>query len=656
MVLSGFGGSEFSNGVRISSPSRKKVTKSGTFDRVLFLGIDGMDPVFARKMMADGELPTFSAVAKKGYFGPLRTTLPPQSPVAWSSFITGSNPGAHGIYDFIHRDPKTLLPYLSTSKSVPGESTLDIGRYQIPLDSGRVDLMRQGVPFWHYLEEASIPSVIQSLPANFPVLKEGSVRGLSGMGTPDLLGGYGTYTYFTEKPVGDASEFTGGRVVPIQMEKHQFSSVIWGPKNPFVEKGERATVPITVHRDPLTEVAEITLGEEKVILRKGEWSDWQPLTFDFLPVIGKTNGMVRVFLKSVHPHLVMYVTPVNIDPMNPALPICSPEGYSQELAEKVGRFYTQGLPADTKALNEGVLTSDEFLMQSKIVLDESLAQYHYLLDRFEDGVFAFYFSSIDQNCHMLWRCMDPDHPLYDPKGSKEVKNAVRWYYRTMDEVLKKALSKVDSRTLLLAASDHGFTEFTREFHLSTWLYKEGYISLTRPEKMEEMNYFDFVDWSKTKAYPVGINGLYLNLKGREKRGSVIADEGERIKAEIANKLLKIRDPKTGKKIIREVYDSKKAYSGAYVHMAPDLLIGYERGYRISDEAILGKFPGGGIIADRTKAWSADHCMDPVAMPGMMLSNRDVKRKDAGIWDLAPTILEAFDIKTPDSMDGKPIGV
>ncbi len=650
---SGLALSGFTKSQNIPKTNRGRALSYKGSKKMIVLGLDGMDPVFTAQMMQAGELPNFQRLAEKGHFGPLGTTLPPQSPVAWSSFITGTNPGGHGIYDFIHRDPKTLIPFLSTSKSIAGESSIKVGKYSIPIDSGRVELMRHGVPFWKYLDEQSIETNVHALPANFPVVPEGAVKAISGMGTPDLLGGYGTYTYFSDQPVPGSSEFSGGKVVRISMRTHSFSSEIEGPRNPFVEGNPKTSVPVTVYRDPVSSVVRIDISDQQIVLREGEWSNWIPLKFEFAALLGSAAGMVRFYAKQVHSNFLMYVTPVNIDPMDPALPICSPAGYSKELAEKVGRFYTQGLPADTKALNEGVLTSSDFLSQSKIVLQECLDLFDYQFARFKEGFFLFYFSSLDQNSHMLWRCMDPKHPLYEPNASAEVKGAIRYYYKAMDAMLKQVLDQLDSNTDLIVLSDHGFTDFTREFHLSTWLYENGYIALTKPDKMEEMDYFDYVDWSKTSAYPVGINGLYLNLKDRERNGSVSREQALRIKQDLAAKLCEIRDPRNGTKIIRKVYDAEQAYSGPYVHLAPDLVIGYERGYRISDEAILGKFPRG-IIADRTKAWSADHCMDPVAMPGVLFSNRKLNRDNPGIWDLAPSILEAFDIQANPAMTGKPV--
>jgi predicted AlkP superfamily phosphohydrolase/phosphomutase len=622
--------------------------------RVLVLGIDGMDPVLTRQMMKNGELPNFSRLAASGHFGDLQTTMPPQSPVAWSSFITGTNPGGHGIYDFIHRDPKSFQPYLSTSRSYDGKRSLEIGDWKIPLDSGRVELKRGGKAFWDILAEHGIPSTIFALPANFPVEDSGPlVRGLSGMGTPDLLGGYGRYTLYCEKAPPGAEKFSSGQVTTISLQDHKVKTALKGPKNPFHQGAGSVEVPVTFTRDPEKNLVKIEIEGTSMLLAEGEWSEWLPLNFSFVPLLASAQGIARFFVKKVHPELEIYASPVNIDPASPALPICSPAEYAPELTEALGRFYTQGLPADTKALSEGTLTSADFWSQAQLVLAESQRAFEYELSRFQEGCLVYYFSSIDQCSHMLMRCMDPGHPLYEPNASAEVKQAIRFLYKTMDHALGRALEKVDSRTTFFALSDHGFSSFTREFHLSTWLFEQGFLKLTRPERIRDIEFFRYVNWAETKAYALGINGIYINRKGREKNGSVNDDEALRIKAEIAARLLQVTDPQGGKRVVRQVYDSEKLYSGPYTHLAPDLLVGYAPGYRISDEAILGKFPEG-IVGNRTDPWASDHCMDPSAVPGVFLSNLKLNDRPVAIWDLAPSILEAFGVAVPDSMHGKPV--
>lgn len=627
------------------------VKSSKIANKVIVLGMDGMDPNVLKRFVEEGAMPTFKKFMETGSSCNLATTIPPQSPVAWSSFITGTNPGGHGIYDFIHRDPKAFVPYLSTSRSFGAESSLKLGKWAVPLAAGRVELMRKGPVLWQILEEHGIPSSVFQIPANFPVAS-GSSRVVSGMGTPDLLGTYGTCTYITNADVPGKDEMSSVRVINVSLQGHAATVRLGGPPNPFSSTAEATGVDIEIQRDPRESTARITVDGHEIFLSKGEWSEWIPLRFNFLSMFAGVSGMVRFLLKEVHPYFRLYVTPVNVDPMDPSLPIASPEGYSRELAEAVGRFYTQGLPADTKALSNGILDDDEYLSQAKIVLEENIRGFEYQIERFNEGMFFYYFSSLDQNQHMLWRNMDPSHPLFDAHASPNVKGAIRHLYQSMDGVLKRALEKADNYTTVMLLSDHGFAPFYREFHLNTWLLDNGYISLHDPEDRSG-DFFHNVNWDETKAFGLGINGLYLNLRDREANGVLSPREAMRVKTELVHKLQEVVDPKTGRRIVNTAFEAEKVYSGPYLDVAPDMVLGFDREYRTSDTSVLGKFTTD-YVTDRTDKWAADHCMDPAVVPGVLLSNKRCAATAPGIWDMAPTILKAFGIETPKEMDGKAV--
>lgn len=634
--------------VRRTPPRRQ----FGSAKKVMVLGMDGVDPTLLRLWVDAGHLPAFKRFMEMGHFGTLRTTMPPQSPVAWSSFITGTNPGGTGIYDFVHRDPSSFTPYMSTSRSFDAPDALSLGGWQIPLSSGRVDLMRKGRPIWSILEEHGIPTTVFQIPANFPVV-ESDTHAVSGMGTPDLLGTYGTFTYFTEEVVPNADRIAGGRVVRIFPFNHAVETKLVGPSNPFRAKHTDAEIGVSFTRDPHEAVVRIALQNHQIILKAGEWSEWIPISFELIPFFAAIGGMVRFYVKDVHPQLKIYCSPINVDPMNPALPICSPASYSQEVSSAVGRFYTQGFPSDSKVLSAGIFTDDEYLQQAKIVMDECSRTYLHQLERFQEGFFFFYFSSIDQNSHMLWRTMDPTHPLYNPNASDEVKGGLLYFYKKMDWALDQALAKLDSNTDLFIVSDHGFAPFTREFHLSTWLVKEGFTVLTDPTKLGKGEFYDYVDWKRTRAYALGINGIYVNLEGREKWGSVKPDAVQSIKDEIRARLVTVTDPQNGSPVVTTAYDGATLYQGPFASFAPDVVVGYNRGYRISDESVLGKFPKE-LVGDRKDKWAADHCADSSFLSGVLLSNRPWQHPSPGLWDMAPTILASFGIPTPPEMEGRAI--
>ena len=642
------------SGFRWSTPSGQTLflRKNKLASRIMALGVDGMDPVLLRRFVAEGVMPNFEKLMRSGYFGELRTTMPPQSPVAWASFISGTNPGGHGIYDFVHRDPKTFSPYLSTSRSFGSKKSIELGKWALPLKAGRVELLREGRPFWSILEENDIPASLFQIPANFPVEESDSVQ-ISGMGTPDLLGSYGTYTLFSEVDIPGSKNFTGGRVVRVKARDHLIKAKLTGPENPFRSSGELTEMDVVIRRDPWEQSAKIEISGHALLMQQGEWSEWIPISFDLLPHFASVAGMVRLYLQQVHPHLRLYLTPINIDPLDPELPICSPREYSREQSHAVGRFYTQGFPEDTKALSTGIFSNDEYFRQAQIVLEERMRAFEYEFNRFDEGFFFFYFSSVDQNSHVMYRLLDPTHPLYEPNASEQAKQAVKYFYRRMDDVLGQMFSKADSRTTLMVLSDHGFAPFRREVNLSTWLAKEGFTALNDPARMDRYDLYKNVDWSKTKAYVLGLNGIYINIEGREQRGSVKPEQVTQIKQQIIARLKELRDPLNGAPAVVQAYDTSQIYSGPFTSLAPDIVVGYQSGYRISDESVLGKFPKE-VVSDRLDKWSADHCMDPSVVPGVLLTNRQVAAPQPALWDLAPSILQAFGIPKHPAMDGDPI--
>ena len=611
--------------------------------RVIVLGFDGLDYSLTRDLMARGRMPNFQRLSQQGAFAPLGTTIPPQSPVAWSTFITGLDPGAHGIFDFIHRDPSTLEPFLSTSKTEAGGSTLEFGKWQVPLSGGSVELLRKGTPFWEVLEERGIETTIIRMPANFPPSGT-ATRELTGMGTPDILGTYGTFSFYTSEPYAFAGRsLSGGVVYPVDFYEGVVRAAIEGPDNPFLVKPEKLRSEFVAYIDSSHKFAKIVAGDEERLLKVGEWSDWVPIDFDMIPTQG-LRAAVRFYLKQVDPYFALYVSPPNIDPLAPALPISTPDDYASELAKATGRFYSQGMPEDTKGLKTGVLTPAEFLEQAHIAGEENRRQFHYVLDQFREGLLFYYFGNVDQTSHMMWRPMDPQHPAYKPEEDKQYAQVVEDLYAGLDAIVGDALKRLRPDDLLVVMSDHGFTSWRRSFHLNSWLRDNGYIALINPAVKESGELFANVDWTGTRAYAFGLNALYLNLKGREKAGIVDPAERDALLTEISNKLLKTIDPQTGAPAITKVYRREQVYtSGGHDNLAPDLVIGYAKGTRGSDESALGSLPAA-VIENNTIAWNGDHCMDHEAVPGILLTNRALKKPAPSLQTLAAAILAEYGVE------------
>lgn len=624
------------------------LAEEGGRPRVVVLGFDGMDPRIAEKLLEEGRMPNFQRLADKGTFSRLETGIPPQSPVAWSNFITGCNPGGHGIYDFMGREPDTYLPFLSTTVTEEPDKTIKIGKWVIPLTSGKVYLLRGGTAFWEVLEEHDIPSVTLRLPSNFPPSGKKS-RNLSGMGTPDILGTYGTFSFFTTKPYV-ITDMTGGRVYIVSSFDNKVEAKIKGPVNTFLEERPDAEIPFTAYIDPDYRAAKIEVQDEEVLLSEGEWSDWVTLNFKLMP-FASAKGIVRFYLKSVKPDFELYMSPIQIDPRDPAIPISTPPDYASELAEAIGPFYTQGIAEETWALNEGRIDEGEYLEQSEFVFTQTKKMLDYELDRYEWGLLFCYFSTTDPLSHMFWRLRDPEHPIYDEELAERYGDIIENTYVRMDSVVGHVVESVGDDATLIVLSDHGFTTFRRNFHLNTWLYQNGYIALRDAFREESDEFFENVDWSGTKAYGLGLNGLYINQIGREGRGMVAPGaEKEHIINEIRQKLLTVVDPETGNRVIAEVYRADEVYSGEFADQAPDLIVGYADGFRASWETSLGKITRD-LLTDNVKKWSGDHLMAKDIIPGILFTNRRVNNPNPALWDVAPTILAEFGIKKLPEMDG-----
>ena len=615
--------------------------------RVIVLGLDGLDFHLTRDLMAQGRLPHFAQLAARGGFSPLGTSIPPQSPVAWSSFITGLDPGGHGIFDFVHRDPKTMTPYLSTTRTEPPRHFVSVGRWQLPLSAGRVELLRKGLAFWDLLAERGIDTTIVRMPANFPPSGT-ATRELSGMGTPDLLGTYGTFSFYTSDAFATGGPVAGGVIHRVEVRDGIVRGTLEGPDNPLLRRSEKLRADFVAHIDVTKTYAKIVIRGEERLLRVGEWSDWVPVQFD-LPV-GQIKAQCRFYLKQVAPEFALYVSPLNLDPLAPALPVSTPGTYAADLARATGRFYTQGMPEDTKSLKAGVLTTSEFLQQARIAADETDRQYRHVLGQFTDGFLFYYFGNVDQVSHMMWRSMDPQHPAYDPKVDPQYRSVIEGLYAEMDVVVGRTLSSLGPHDLLVVMSDHGFASWRRAFNLNTWLFDNGYLALRQGRRRRAAASFADIDWSRTRAYGLGLNGLYLNLRGREASGIVDPGTRDALVREISDKLLRTVDPQTGSPAITRAFGREQAYTlTGNEDIAPDIIVGYAKGTRASDDSALGGVSAD-VLVDNRGAWSGDHCMDPDAVPGVLLTTRPLRKRATNLRELAAALLADLDIDGFPSID------
>jgi predicted AlkP superfamily phosphohydrolase/phosphomutase len=612
--------------------------------KVIIIGLDGMEPSIVEGMLDRGELPAFARLRDAGTYARLATTYPAQTPVAWSSFVTGANPGAHGIFDFVHRDPATYLPDVA------------LWRFERPKSMFALPKLvnnRRGIPFWQALNERGIPTTVIRCPVTFP---PDPVRGrmISGVGVPDIRGSQGTGTFYTQEKSAKAKE--SEQLVHLDAGA-AFTTRVIGPRNTQVKPPADVVSELRIEADAAAGKLTFRTGgaPETFCLRAGEWSPWVRLKFK-VSMLQSAHGLVRFFARQISPHVEFYASPVNFDPAAPLFPVSAPADYARELAEKIGLFATLGMAEDHTGLNNGRFDEAAYLAQCRLVREERERMLFHELARFSEGVCFIVFDTPDRVQHMFWRFRDSAHPFFDRDLAPELASRIEEHYREYDPLIARLLDDADDHTLLIVLSDHGFNTFRRAFHVNTWLFENGLLALRDNKKPDEAlgDSFSAVDWSKTFAYSLGLAGIYLNFKGREQAG--ILEEGaeaERVRNAICQGLAGVRDPAGGARAIHSVSRREEIYSGAHTADAPDLLVNYAPGFRVSWQTALGGMPHG-LFEDNTRRWSGDHIIDPLAVPGILLMNRAVAHNHCDIRDLAPTILGYFGVPKPAAMEREPL--
>jgi predicted AlkP superfamily phosphohydrolase/phosphomutase len=367
---------------------------------------------------------------------------------------------------------------------------------------------------------------------------------------------------------------------------------------------------------------------------------------------------VRSFVLSFHPALELYISPVNIDPLDSAMPISEPTSFARELADRHGRFYTLGIPEDTKAFTHGALPAEAFIDQAALAGGERLKLWRAALAEFRAGCLCFYFGASDLMQHMFWRDFDTEHPAHDAEEAARHGAIVPEQYEQADARVGEALAVLREGDTLLVFSDHGFTSFRQGFSLNSWLVEQGYLHLVDPSGRNHSSdaaseaMFAGIDWGYSQAYGLGMNGLYLNQQGREKFGSVKPAENKALCERLREELLQVRDAE-GKPVFDRVDRTFELYPGANSRLAPDLILGYADGFRASWETVLGGMPGETLVTNREQ-WSGEHLISARLVPGVLVSNRKLNTTDPHLRDLAPTILQLFGLKPIAAMTGKPL--
>ena len=640
------------------------------------LGFDGMDPELVDQYIADGQLPHLEALALAGGgVHRLGTTVSPDSPAAWASFATGVNPGEHNIYGEQVRNPATYLLSPGIIERQPPRFLLNY----FPIAPPVVRSIRAGTSFWVTAGQAGVRSSILAVPVTFPPEAVPNGELLSGSPLPDLHGTSGAYAYFaTDLADADAgrTEF-GGWLTRLSLTGDVADVQITGPPDPTVatqlgslrakadaltareqlrleELGavEYLRVPMTVRwnrtsPDPATVTVE--LPGESLHLRQGEWSRWVELEFRANAFV-RLRGMTQLYLADATEAIRLYMAPIQWHPRSPPLPISAPPALSAQLFERLGPYRTQGWSAATAPLLEGHIDDRAFLDDLDRAFDDRADMILSRLDRHDWNLLVGVVGSTDRLQHMMWRLIDPRHPMFDPELARQFGQSIARHYQRCDDLVGEVRRRLDPDTPLLVVSDHGFQSWRRAVNLNTWLVEQGYMTLDPADGADEPS---LIDWAGTRAYAVGLGQIYINLQGRETLGTVEPGAEHRaLSRELSGNLLTLTDPVTDEPIVRAVYHRDEVYSGPFLHNAPDLQVGFADGYRVSWPTREGLAPAG-LVFDNLSRWSGDHGgFDYTDTPGVLLASRPIASAQPELIDIAPTVLQYFGLSVPGDLDGQ----
>jgi predicted AlkP superfamily phosphohydrolase/phosphomutase len=660
-------------------------SKSQYSQKLLILGFDGMDPDLLKQWIDAGRLPTFKKLTDRGGLYSLTTTHSPESPTSWASFATGVNAGKHNIYDFLVRDTSTYLPDLGMVHREPAKFLFDY----IPVAKPKITSIRGGTSFWITAGQAGVRTSVLTVPVTFPAEHVPNGELLSGLPLPDIRGTMGTFYYFAtdlSRYEEGNTEF-GGVLKRLVIDNDVARTELVGPPNPVVrkqllalrtkgpsssdaerrqiaelEQREDVKIPLSVRWNRAAKTATVEIGGETIALEPGKMSKWIDLEFR-VNFLVRVHGMAQLLLMNADNELQLYVSPVNWKPDNPPMAMSSPASLSGELFRQIGPYRTLGWAEATWPLNEGRMDEKTFMDDLYKAFDDRAQVILNRIDARKWDVLVGVIESTDRVQHMMWRLMDDKHPMYDAALAARFGGSIESIYRRADQFVAEVLEHLEPGTEVLIVSDHGFHSWRKSVNLNTWLVQQGYMVVRGQQpgekKLDDLfgggEFWENVDWSKTRAYAMGLGQVYFNLRGREAQGIVSPGaEAGQLADELSTRLLTMKDPQDGARIVRSVYKRDDVYSGEFIGNAAELQVGMEDGYRVSWQTTLGGSPQG-IVYDNMKKWSGDHGgYDFATTAGVLVSSKPVAKADPSIMDIAPTVLKYFGVAIPGYIDGKPL--
>ncbi|HKH45473.1 MAG TPA: alkaline phosphatase family protein [Thermoanaerobaculia bacterium] len=696
-------------------PAQPSPAPGAQDQKLILLGFDGVDAKLTQQWMDEGKLPNLAKLRGQGTFAPLRSTIPSQTPVSWSTFATGLSPGRHGVFDFLKRDPKTYIPSfaafdqarepflwgtrtpwivgagaalvvlllfflalklfrvrtvvaaavaLTLAVAAGGGAGVAADRL-LPKEKPVAKNRQRGQTFWALLGKQGKRVQVMRIPVTFPPVPYPHGKLLAGLGVPDLSGRIGKPFYFTSelffqpKGGGDFSL----EVVELVDNKGVIDTEIKGPPNElFPQQSDFIKIPMKLTVPEDRQSLKIQVSGNDLTLKPGEWTDWVRFTFPFNQII-KVQGIGRFRLLSVEPEVRLYLSPIQFDPKNlpPGFAITTPGEFVDELTGHHGLFKTMGWMIDTWSLTNGTVPEEVFLEDVKMTVDKEREILNGELAQNDWQVLVHYFEFTDRVQHMMFRFFDPKHPLWTQEGAAKWGGSILQSYQQMDQIVGDVMAKMPPGTRLMILSDHGFASFRRSMNYNTWLAKNGFMTLTGEEagrkNLEDLfdqgDFFTNVDWSKTKAYALGLGQIYINLKGREAKGMVAPGaEYEQVRMAIKQGLEGFVDEETGEKPVAHVFTREEAYGTFDPELIPDLIPSNSEGFRVGWQDSLGGIAKT-IVEPNTEIWSGDHCsVYPPLVEGILFANFRLNGQGAYMGDVMPTILDIYGVQPPTKLDGR----
>jgi hypothetical protein len=637
-----------------------------------------MDPL-VQKWMGEGKLPNMKS-------GDTRCGKRPRNAIRGVAdglgvTLTGVNAGKHNIYDFLIGTGSPVHPVWSICP--PGFILNHSG-----LEAGRAVDSRGTLSFW--VTARARPASALRLPVTFPPEDVPNGELLSGLPLPDIRRTMGTFYYFgtdLSRYEEGNTEF-GGILKRLVFDGDNAQTELVGPPNPIVkqqlremransplsapsdadkmkiaelEAREDVRLPIAIHWNKADKSATVNIGDNSILLAEHQWSKWINLDFNINLLI-RVHGMAQLYLINAGSELQLYISPVNWRPDNPPAAMSSPSSFSADIFERLGPYRTLGWAEATWPLNEDRIDEKVFMDDLYRAFDDRAQVILQRIDSKQWDLLVGVIESTDRVQHMMWRLMDPTHPMYDKALAARFGDSIERVYRKCDDFVGEVMARVDASTPILIVSDHGFHSFRQSVNLNTWLVQEGFMAIQGQQpgekKLQDLfgggTFWENVDWTHTRAYSMGLGQIYVNLQGREGHGSVAPADSDSVQNAIVGRLLEMTDPKTKARMVDAVYKRDDIYKGPYLANASELQVGFADGYRVSWQTSLGGSPPG-IVYPNMKKWSGDHgSFDYKQTSGTLISSRPLSTDRADITDIAPTVLKYFGVPIPSDIDGKPI--